>query len=101
MILLWGIPSESPLERVLVALKARRAPVFVFNQRQLLASVCDWRIDRGAATGWLEVGDARVPLEELDGIYVRAMDPEFVPEMRGATAAAQAAARAAHEALGI
>ena len=99
MILLWGIPSESPLERVHGALLARRAPVFVFNQRQVLSSVCNWHVENGGGAGWLEVMGGRVALEDLDGIYIRAMDPECVPEMRGASADARAMARAAHEAL--
>lgn len=99
MILLWGIPSESPLERVHAALTARRAPVFTFNQRHLLEARCDWRLERGEPRGWLEVGGVSVALEDLDGIYVRAMDPEHLPEMRGASVGRQAEARSAHEAL--
>lgn len=99
MILLWGIPSESPIERVHAALAARRAPVFVFNQRRMLASSCDWRIDRGASTGLLVVGGERIALEDVDGIYIRATDPESVPEMRAASPKDRMAARAAHEAL--
>jgi hypothetical protein len=99
MILLWGIPTESPLERVHAALTARGAPVFVFNQRHLLASTCDWRIENGAVTGWLEVMGTRVALQDVDGIYVRAMTPELIPEMQGATADERARSRAAHEAM--
>jgi predicted ATP-grasp superfamily ATP-dependent carboligase len=99
MILLWGIPSESPLELVHAALVARRAPILIFNQRYMLTSRCDWRIDHGLGSGWLDIAGTRVPLEDLDGIYIRAMDPKFVPELRAAPLEQQSIAQAAHEAL--
>ena len=99
MILLWGIPSEGPLQRVQMALAARHARLFLFNQRHLTAAQCDWHVDDEVVTGSLEVGGSRVALAELDAIYLRPMDPEFVPEMRSTTPQGRATARAAHEAL--
>lgn len=99
MILLWGIPSESPLARVAGALAERNADVFVFNQRLLLSAACDWRVSDGRAAGSLVVCGVRVVLEQLDGIYVRAMDPQFLPEVREALPDERAAAQAAHDAF--
>lgn len=99
MILLWGIPSESPVERVAVALAARHARVFVLNQRHLPATACDWHVAGGAARGTLTVGGVSVALEDIRGVYVRSMDPQFVPEMTRATPDVRAAAQAAHEAF--
>jgi RimK-like ATP-grasp domain len=100
LILLWGIPSEGPLERVLAALAARRAPVLVLNQRRMLDTRCEWTIDGDRATGRLVVDGQVHAMEDVDAVYTRAMDVDLLPEVRSAPPAVRDRARWAHEALG-
>lgn len=79
MILLWGIPSEPPMR--LAAEAAERAEVdhVVVNQRR--AADYDIVVDPAEpGGGCLVVEGGEVPLGEVDGVYVRIMEPSRLPE---------------------
>ncbi len=82
MILLCGIPSESPLAMVAQAAAARGIEAVTLNQRQTLCTDLTLRIDHGHVTGWLEIEDRGWPLDAFEGIYVRMMDHRELPEIR-------------------
>jgi hypothetical protein len=83
MILLCGIPSESPLALVGEALDQIAAPYLWFNQRHFADSDMAFEIDERGITGWLEIDGQGVSLESVQGIYSRLMDHSKLPELRG------------------
>lgn len=101
MILLCGIPSESPLALVGQALDQIDAPYLWFNQRHFSDSALSFDIDDRGVTGWLEIDGRGVPLESVRGIYSRLMDHAKLPELRGEPADSPARKRcnALHDAL--
>lgn len=83
MILLCGIPSEPPLEMVRAELERLDVPVVQLNQRRIATVDMAFEIVAGRVTGELTVDGARHRLEAFDGVYVRLMDEELLPEQRG------------------
>jgi glutathione synthase/RimK-type ligase-like ATP-grasp enzyme len=83
MILLCGIPSESPLELVRSRLEEQGIPYTVFNQRRFAETAIELTISNGSATGLLRIGERGYRLEEFEGIYTRLMDDQMLPELDG------------------
>lgn len=83
MILLAGIPSETPLAMVRAELDRLGAPYFLFNQRRFAEMDMDFEISsRGGVTGWISNG-RRFRLEDFQGVYTRLMDDQVLPELAG------------------
>jgi hypothetical protein len=82
VILLAGIPTESPLARVAYQLERLNVPVVIFNQRAAAAGRMDVRLDP-AVRGELTLGHLTVRLEDVAGAYVRLMDDRVLPELDG------------------
>jgi len=102
MILLCGIPSESPLALVGEALDSICAPYLWFNQRHFASSDMAFDIDERGITGWLEIDGQGVPLESVTGVYSRLMEHAKLPELRGQAADSPARRHcdALHDTLG-
>ena len=83
MILLCGIPSESPLALVRDALDQSGADYRVFNQRHFATTEMAFEIDAGGIKGWLEMEGEGIALEEISGVYSRLMDTSRLPELAG------------------
>jgi len=81
MILLCGIPTESPLEMVTNALRQLRVHHFVFNQRQVADMHIEYELDGGTPQGWIESGNELYQLVDFEGVYLRLMDDRYLPEM--------------------
>src|SRR5437870_5443354 len=81
MILLCGIPSETPLRLVTGRLDDMAAPCVMLNQRQFGDCAIEFEISRGELTGALQMDGAIYPLEEFRAIYTRMMDDRFLPEL--------------------
>ncbi len=81
MVLLCGIPSESPLAMVCQALAHLNTPTVIFNQRRFAATSIRYEIKAGQVTGWLEFEGGGYPLEAFSGVYVRFMDDRLLPEV--------------------
>ena len=103
MILLCGIPSESPIARVAEALRRMRALVVMFNQREFERMRLEFTVNRGGTTGTLEIGTAIYRLEDFQGVYVRLMDERFLPELKDQPpdSPLRSYARSVHEALSL
>jgi len=82
MILLWGIPSETPLAMVHDALKLRGAPLVLLNQRRFASSDIALEVSNGLATGMLTIDGENYPLTEFSAAYFRPMDHNQLPEIR-------------------
>lgn len=84
MILLCGIPSESPLARVRAALDSIGASYVLLNQRRFAEMAVDFVVRRkGEVTGRLRIGSETYRLEDFQGAYIRLMDDRALPELVG------------------
>jgi len=101
MILLAGIPSESPLAMIREKLDEMGVRYVMFNQRSFPVSDIDFEIAGNNIRGTLRLNGSSYDLEEFTGILTRTMDDQFLPELRGEPEGSPARlhARALHEAL--
>lgn len=82
MILIAGIPSESPVEMVINAADKANIPYLVLNQREfhLYDISVQWKDNRFRAL--IKVNGREYDLEKFKGVYLRMMDYLFLPELR-------------------
>lgn len=73
MILLWGLPEDSPLAAVHQALIADGRQVFLFNQRHTPEAEMHLCVER-TVSGTLRVHNAKINLEQITAAYVRPHD---------------------------
>jgi hypothetical protein len=101
MILLAGIPSETPLAMVAGALDELGAPYRLFNQRRVLQAAMRFEVSDGEVDGELSVDGERLRLSQVGGVYLRLMDDRSLPEVADLPpdAPGRAHARALHEAF--
>jgi len=101
MILLAGIPSETPLRLVAEALDARGATYRLFNQREVADCDFAFHIDDGGIDGELNLCGERIALHQLTAAYHRMMDDARLPDIKPlpADAPPRRHARALHDAL--
>jgi glutathione synthase/RimK-type ligase-like ATP-grasp enzyme len=81
MILLCGIPSESPLALLAEALEKRGAEYRIFNQRKSADSAVELGVGLEGADGELRTNGEIFSLREFKGVYVRFMDDRVLPEL--------------------
>lgn len=81
MILLCGIPSETPLRMVARALDALGAEYRFVNQRQVAFYSIEWEIADGVVDGTLHLGDEAIRLADVRAAYSRLMDDRLLPEL--------------------
>lgn len=85
MILLWGVPGDSPLDRVHDALKRAGAPVAFFDQRALADTQIALVVEAGARVGgYLEAPNQAVDLSTVTAAYLRSYDCRRIPSVRQA-----------------
>jgi glutathione synthase/RimK-type ligase-like ATP-grasp enzyme len=82
MILLCGIPSESPLALVREALDECGTPYVMLNQRQFPIMRMSLDISDGRAGGKLQLNGDSYQLDEFTGVFSRMMDYRFLPEVK-------------------
>jgi len=83
MILLCGIPSESPMRMVIDRLTASGADFVVFNQRDFAQCALDFEIAGGRVDGRLRLPDKVHALGAFSSVFTRLMDDRFLPELEG------------------
>lgn len=101
MILLAGIPSETPLARLARALDADSRCYRFFHQRRFDEIRLDIEIDHDGVDGWLDLPGERWRLADIEAIFFRCMDDRKLPELRGEPedSPRRRRCRALHEAL--
>jgi hypothetical protein len=101
VILLCGIPSETPLALVRAELDALGAPVVTFNQRRFADADMSFELRGGELDGALRLDGLRHRLSDVTAVYLRLMDDQALPELRGEPpgSAARVGCRGLHEAL--
>jgi hypothetical protein len=82
MILLCGIPSETPIELVRSRLDELNEPYLSFNQRRFRDLSIELEISNGEVGGLLRIDGEAHPLGEFGGVYTRLMDYRRLPEFR-------------------
>jgi glutathione synthase/RimK-type ligase-like ATP-grasp enzyme len=70
VIVVWGSVDDAPVARVLDALDERPVETVHLDDRALGAISYSVRIGP-RAEGWIDVGDRRIDLDEIDGVYLR------------------------------
>jgi RimK-like ATP-grasp domain len=83
MILLCGIPTESPLAAVIDRCAEIGARTIVFNQRDFDHCHLRWTIRGGRIEGHLTIAGVCYDLEAFCGVYARLMDDRLLPELDG------------------
>jgi glutathione synthase/RimK-type ligase-like ATP-grasp enzyme len=83
MILLSGIPSESPLAFLAEALDERGAEYRIFNQRRSVDCAIELDVGPEGVEGALRMSGETFNLREFAGIYLRFMDDRLLPELDG------------------
>ncbi len=81
MILLCGIPSETPLRMVTSRLEEIGAPFVLFNQREFANCEIWFEVNRGEVSGELRIAGHGYKLQEFAAVYPRLMDDRFLPEL--------------------
>ena len=101
MILLCGIPSETPLAMVHEALREIGEEPLLFNQREFAGARLEFRLSGGQVTGSLGMMGQSYRLEDIQAVYLRLMDDRFLPELESEAqgSPARTACRALHDAL--
>jgi predicted ATP-grasp superfamily ATP-dependent carboligase len=81
MILLCGIPSETPMVMVQERLESLEASYLVLNQREFANCEIFFEINQGQVSGCLKIAGKAYPLENFRAIYTRMMDDRCLPEL--------------------
>ena len=89
MVLLCGIPTESPLLLVRDRLDDMGTPFLVLSQRRFAEIPFRFRISAGCVTGEVVIDRRTYPLEDFFGVYTRLMDFRSLPEVSGEPASAR------------
>jgi hypothetical protein len=82
MVLLCGIPADSPFEMIADALEEKKIPFFILNQHDYEPFYIQYAIVNGKAEGELSIRNQSVDLNQVTGIYNRMTDVSFVPEYK-------------------
>lgn len=71
MILLWGLPDETPIARVADELRRLNAAFCFLDQRRYSRTAGELSIGNGTGSGWLATDDQRIDLGTVTGAYLR------------------------------
>ncbi|MEK6333301.1 MAG: glutathione synthase [Acidobacteriota bacterium] len=82
MILLCGIPSESPIAMAREALASLAEPTVVFNQRDFSSAHFDFDLTPGVISGKLAINGTSCDLAEITGVYMRLIEEQALPEFQ-------------------
>jgi glutathione synthase/RimK-type ligase-like ATP-grasp enzyme len=86
MILLCGIPSESPLALVRQGLDELDKPYVLLNQRNFKIMKMTLEVDGKQTRGELRLNGDRYSLDDFTGVFTRLMDYNHLPELTDAPA---------------
>jgi hypothetical protein len=81
MILICGIPSETPLRMVINRLEEADAEFVLLNQRDFADCDIWFEIAEGEVRGELRIGERTYHLQDFTGVYPRLMDDRLLPEL--------------------
>lgn len=79
LILLWGIPTEAPLQMTMDALSRLGAATLLVDQQDEANTDIVLSVD-GRVDGWIQTADQRVALPDITAAYPRPYDVNSLPE---------------------
>jgi hypothetical protein len=82
MILICGIPTETPIALVCSQMDELNVPYVMFNQRDFSNMDLSFEIIGDRVIGELKIEDRSYRLEDFCGVYTRLMDDRFLPELK-------------------
>ena len=82
MILLCGIPTETPIALVREALDSNGARYVVLNQRKFSTMKMSLEISGGRPSGKLQLNGDSYSVDEFTGVFTRLMDYHHLPELK-------------------
>lgn len=82
MILLCGIPSESPLQLLQERLSALNLRYLLYNQRHFDHAEMNFQLNSGNPDGTITIDHCSYALGNFTGVYLRLMDDCFLPELK-------------------
>jgi len=82
MILLCGIPTETPIALVREALDSNGARYVVLNQRKFSTMKMSLEISAGKPSGKLQLNGDSYSVDEFTGVFTRLMDYHHLPELK-------------------
>jgi hypothetical protein len=80
MILLWGLPGDSPLAQVQLALQRRGCPSVFLNEQAVL-EIEITLLSADASEGVLRAGNALIDLGHITSVYLRPYGLDRVPSL--------------------
>ncbi|HET8783022.1 MAG TPA: ATP-grasp domain-containing protein [Pyrinomonadaceae bacterium] len=86
MILLCGIPTESPMVLVKEALESNGTRHVILNQRKYSSMKMSLEIRRGKPSGKLQLNGDSYSVDDFTGVFTRLMDFQHLPELKDAPA---------------
>jgi len=86
MILLCGIPTETPMALVSEALDNKDTRYVVLNQRKFASMKMSLDIQGGKPSGRLQLNGDSYSVDEFTGVFTRLMDYHHLPELQDAPA---------------
>lgn len=86
MILLCGIPTETPIALVREALESNGTRYVVLNQRKYASMKMSLEIRAGKPSGKLQLNGDSYSVDEFTGVFTRLMDYHHLPELQNAAA---------------
>ena len=100
-VLVWGVPTESPVQMITSALESMGARTIHVTPQGTGVDLDLGVASDGSIEGWLSVDGSRVRWEDITGVYARPVEPELAPQFRSGSADTRALARArrVHDAL--
>lgn len=81
MILLGGIPSETPIRMVADALERESLPYVMLEQRRFMDHRLEVELEGGELRGRLQLEGRSYRLEDFQGLYSRFIDDRALPEL--------------------
>ncbi len=85
MILIFGIPSEPPIELLKNELDGRNYPYLMLNQRRIKDIQIELSPHASGVDGILTYGGLSYNISTFSGLYIRSMDNAKLPELQGST----------------
>jgi glutathione synthase/RimK-type ligase-like ATP-grasp enzyme len=82
MILLCGIPTETPMALVSEALDDKNTRYIVLNQRKFASMKMSLDIQGGKPSGRLQLNGDSYSVDEFTGVFTRLMDYHHLPELQ-------------------
>jgi ribosomal protein S6-L-glutamate ligase RimK-like protein len=78
-VLVWGVPSEAPVAMVTAALASHGADVLVVHPREFREQQVEVGVAAGQVIGSVRARGRTVGLDDVEGVYVRPVEPELLP----------------------